>query len=91
MATNETLELPESRWIDLRGPVHYLEWAGPADAPAFVCLHGLGGSLLNWALVAPGLAERGRTIALDLSGFGLTPPEGRGTSVVRAGGSWTVS
>ena len=86
MTPNE-LELPESRWVDLRGPVHYLEWPGPAGAPAFVCLHGLGGSLLNWALVAPGLAERGRVLAVDLAGFGLTPPAGRRTSV---GANWKL-
>jgi pimeloyl-ACP methyl ester carboxylesterase len=53
----------------------------------FVCVHGLGGSLLNWAPVAPGLARHGRVIALDLSGFGLTPPEERGAGV---GSNWKV-
>ncbi len=47
----------------------------------FVCVHGLGGSLLNWAQVAPQLAKRGRVLALDLSGFGMTPPAGRGSDV----------
>jgi pimeloyl-ACP methyl ester carboxylesterase len=63
------------------GPVHYREWPGPVDGPTFVCVHGLGGSLLNWAGVAPDLAGRGRVMALDLAGFGLTPPEGRSTHV----------
>src|SRR5262249_51496041 len=74
-------ELPESRWVDVGGPVHYRQWDGPADGPTFVCAHGLGGSHLNWALVAPGLARRGRVVALDLSGFGLTPPAERGTGL----------
>jgi pimeloyl-ACP methyl ester carboxylesterase len=75
------LELPDSRWIDLGCRVHYREWPGPAAGPTFVCVHGLGGSLLNWALVAPGLARHGRVVALDLAGFGLTDPNGRGTGV----------
>jgi pimeloyl-ACP methyl ester carboxylesterase len=75
------LELPASRWIDADGPVHYREWSGPADGPTFVCVHGLGGSHLNWAGVAPGLARRGRVFALDLGGFGLTAPGHRGTGV----------
>jgi pimeloyl-ACP methyl ester carboxylesterase len=75
------LNLPESRWVEVGGPVHYREWPGPADGPTFVCVHGLGGSMVNWALVAPGLARRGRVLALDLAGFGLTAPNGRGTGV----------
>jgi pimeloyl-ACP methyl ester carboxylesterase len=75
------LELPDSRWIDLGCRVHYREWPGPADGPTFVCVHGLGGSLVNWALVAPGLARHGRVLAPDLAGFGLTDPNGRGTGV----------
>lgn len=70
-----------SRWTDVDGPVHYGEWPGPSKGPVFVCVHGLGGSLLNWAQVGPGLAERGRVLALDLSGFGMTPPAGRGSGV----------
>lgn len=77
----EALGLPPSQWVDLDGPVHYREWMGPADGPTFVLVHGLGGSLLNWAGVAPGLAERGRVVALDLAGFGLTPLEGRSAGV----------
>jgi pimeloyl-ACP methyl ester carboxylesterase len=83
----DRLGLPPERWTDVDGPVHYREWPGPASGPVFVLVHGLAGSLLNWALVAPGLAERGRTIALDLAGFGLTPPDGRGTAV---GSSWRL-
>src|SRR2546422_312011 len=74
------LQLPESRWADIAGPVHYREWTGPVDGPVFLCLHGLGGSNLNWALVAPGLASRGRVLAVDLAGFGLTPTAGRGSA-----------
>jgi pimeloyl-ACP methyl ester carboxylesterase len=83
----EALELPESRWVDVGGPVHYRGWEGPPEGPTFVCVHGLGGSLLNWAPVAPGLARRGRVIAVDLAGFGLTPLDGRGAGV---GSSWKL-
>jgi pimeloyl-ACP methyl ester carboxylesterase len=82
-----TLGLPESRWADVGGPVHYREWPGRADGRTFVCVHRLGGSHLDWAEVAPRLARRGRTLALDLAGFGLTPPAGRGTDV---GANWRL-
>src|SRR5256712_13604565 len=81
----EALGLPESRWADVDGPVHYREWSGPPAGPTFVCVHGLGGSHLNWAAVAPGLARPGRLIAMDLAGVGLTEPGGRGTGV---GADW---
>lgn len=34
-----------SRWIDLDGPVRYLDFGGPAGGPLIVCVHGLGGEL----------------------------------------------
>lgn len=71
-----TIEIPESRWTDLDGPVHYVAWDGPEER-TFVLVHGLGGSLLNWLAVGPGLARRGRVFALDLAGFGRTPRVGR--------------
>jgi pimeloyl-ACP methyl ester carboxylesterase len=71
----------ESRWISLDGPVHYAEWDGPADGPTFVCVHGLGGSHVNWLSVGPGLAKHGRVLAPDLAGFGRTPPEGRRSTI----------
>jgi pimeloyl-ACP methyl ester carboxylesterase len=71
----------QSRWISLDGPVHYAEWDGPADGPTFVCVHGLGGSHVNWFSVAPGLAKRGRVLAPDLAGFGRTPLEGRRSTI----------
>jgi pimeloyl-ACP methyl ester carboxylesterase len=41
-----------------------------------VLVHGLGGSTTNWDAVAPALARIGRVRAIDLPGFGLTPPRG---------------
>jgi len=67
----------ESRTVELDGPVHYAEWDGPDDGATFVLVHGLGGSHANWLSVAPGLARRGRVLAIDLAGFGRTAPAGR--------------
>lgn len=74
------LNLPQGRFLDLEGPVHYVEWEGPPER-TFVLIHGLGGSHLSWALVGPRLAERGRTIAIDLAGFGLTRRNGRSSKL----------
>jgi pimeloyl-ACP methyl ester carboxylesterase len=67
--------------VDLDGPVHYVEYGGPQDGPLVVCVHGLGGSLINWTAVAPSLSRTCRVIALDLAGFGRTRSHGRSTSV----------
>lgn len=77
----KSLNLPESRWVDVDGPVHYRVWAGPPGL-TFVCVHGLGGSHLNWAGVAPGLSRWGRVLTPDLAGFGLTPQAGRGSGLM---------
>lgn len=66
---------------DLDGPVHWIDFGGPDDAPPLVFVHGLGGSHLNWALIGQALAKGRRTIALDLRGFGLTPGTRRTTTV----------
>jgi pimeloyl-ACP methyl ester carboxylesterase len=69
--------VPEGRWVDLDGPVHYLDYGGPDDGPMVLLVHGLGGSVLNWAAIAPTLAETCRVMAIDLVGFGRTQPMGR--------------
>jgi len=71
----------DSRWVDVDGPVHYLDYGGPADGPLVVCVHGLGASHTSWWSLAPRLAGRARVLALDLAGFGRTPADGRGTDV----------
>jgi pimeloyl-ACP methyl ester carboxylesterase len=63
---------PTSRWADLGVPVHYVDHGGPADGPLLVMVHGLGGSLVNWAALAPLLTGTCRVLALDLIGFGHT-------------------
>jgi pimeloyl-ACP methyl ester carboxylesterase len=68
-----------STTLDVDGQIHVAEWGvGPVRT---VLVHGLGGSHLNWMLVAPQLARHGRVLAPDLAGFGLTPVAGRRTSV----------
>ena len=75
------VEFPPSLWADLDGPVHYVDFGGPAGAPLVVCVHGLGGSHANWLAIAPQLARTHRVLALDLGGFGLTRGGDRGTSL----------
>ncbi|HEY7719616.1 MAG TPA: alpha/beta hydrolase [Pedococcus sp.] len=72
---------PRSQWVDLDGPVHYLDFGGPADGPLLLLVHGLGGSVLSWSAVAPTLARTARVVAVDLAGFGRTEGLGRSTSV----------
>jgi len=67
------------QFIDLDGPVHYTDHGG--DGPPMVLVHGLGGSYLNWTSAAPKLARTHRVYAIDLAGFGLTPPAGRKSTV----------
>jgi pimeloyl-ACP methyl ester carboxylesterase len=46
-----------------------------------VAVHGLGGSAVNWAAIAPLLTDRCRVLAPDLAGHGLTQSLGRDTTV----------
>ncbi len=70
-----------SCWTDVDGPVHYLDFGGPARGPVIVGVHGLGGSAVNWSAIAPLLTGRYRFVAPDLAGFGLTRAAGRDTTV----------
>jgi len=54
------------------GPIHRVDFGG--RGALFVLVHGLGGSTANWIAVAEGLARHGRVLAVDLPGFGLSPP-----------------
>jgi pimeloyl-ACP methyl ester carboxylesterase len=79
-------ELPrgESRTADLGGPVHWVDYGGRAtgeERPTFVLVHGLGGSHLNWDLLAPHLTPHARVVALDLPGFGRSEPGDRRATV----------
>ena len=72
---------PISRWVDLGVPVHYVDHGGPAGAPLLVMVHGLGGSVVNWAALAPLLTGSCRVLAVDLIGFGHTQAGSHPTSV----------
>jgi pimeloyl-ACP methyl ester carboxylesterase len=61
-----------------------VDFGGAAGAPRIVLVHGLGGSHLNWCLLAPRLVAEARVLAVDLVGFGLTHPEGRAATVQTA-------
>ncbi len=54
---------------DLDGPVHWVDFGTPSDLPPIVFVHGLGGSHLNWALVAPALSANRRAVSVDLHGY----------------------
>lgn len=69
------------RTVDIGGPVAFEEWDGPRER-TFVLVHGLGGSHLNWRLVARDLASRGRVLVPDLAGYGLTPRAGRSSAIL---------
>lgn len=68
-----------SRHTDLDGPVHYVDYGGDDDACPVLLVHGLGGSSVDWWSVGPSLAAATgrRVLAVDLPGFGRTPPAGR--------------
>ncbi len=73
-----TLTLPPSQFVDIDGaPVHWVDFGGDESGGLAVCVHGLGGSLVNWMALAPLLTDRYRVIALDLAGNGRTPVGGR--------------
>ncbi len=79
--TEQRVASGQSRTVDLGGPVHYVDFGGPDDAPTVVLVHGLGGSHLNWDLLAPLLRPHARVLALDLPGFGRSEPGDRRTTV----------
>ena len=65
--------------VDLDGPVFVVDHGG--DGRPIVLVHGLGGSHHNWHALVPHIGHLGHLYALDLSGFGRTPPSGRGATV----------
>jgi pimeloyl-ACP methyl ester carboxylesterase len=67
----ESLAGMESRTVAVAGHrVHY-EAAGPADGPAVVLVHGLGGRAEDWLELAPYLVRAGYRVYMpDLPGYG---------------------
>ena len=78
---SETTAPGTSRTVDVDGPVHVVDYGGNPDGPVLVLVHGLGGSHLNWDLLAPRLTGAGRVLALDLPGFGRSEPGERRAGV----------
>lgn len=72
-----------SRWVDLPSPVHVAGLGG--EGVPVVCVHGLGGSYANWIPSARSLRSVGQVDAIDLPGFGLSPPapDGAGLDINR--------
>lgn len=69
----DTLIAPMSEYLDLdTGPVYWKDYGG--SGPLVVMVHGLGGSIATWDAVGPRLTDDARITALDLPGFGLSPP-----------------
>ena len=62
--------------------LHYLDFDGPRSSPLVVCVHGLGGSALNFGAFGPLLTHRHRMLALDLPGHGRSEA---GTASSRTG------
>ncbi len=65
--------------IELRGPVHGIDYGG--EGRLVLLVHGLGGSSINWTEVGEGMTRLGRVVAPDLPGFGRSPPAGRSATV----------
>lgn len=66
---------------DVDGPMHYLDFGGPSDAPLMILVHGLGASSLSWSDLARRMTDDYRVVAPDLVGFGHTAPDRRGVTV----------
>jgi len=67
--------VPEPETIEVAGRrIRYLE-LGEGEGPPVVFIHGFGGDLANWQYNQEVLAERHRTIALDLPGHGGSSKE----------------
>lgn len=65
--------------VELDVPVRIVDYGGTGRA--LLLVHGLGGSAENWAAVGPRLSDHARVVALDLAGFGRTPPGDRRATV----------
>jgi pimeloyl-ACP methyl ester carboxylesterase len=64
MTTTHNQAIADLNWRDYGG-----------DGEVMLLVHGLGGSLANWDAVGPRLAKDRRVLAIDLPGFGLSPPQ----------------
>jgi pimeloyl-ACP methyl ester carboxylesterase len=63
-------------------PIRYVDLGGGGGAPV-VFVHGLGGNWQNWLENLPRIAQERRALALDLPGFGESPPPREDISISR--------
>lgn len=82
------LQLPTDRLVEVDGrPVHVVQ---RGEGEPLVLLHGFGASTYSWRLVVPELAERYRTVAIDLNGFGFSQRPAEAAAYTVAGQLATV-
>jgi 2-hydroxy-6-oxonona-2,4-dienedioate hydrolase len=63
-------QAPQEKSVTVFGAkINYVEAGDPAK-PKVILLHGLGGSIANWALTTPALAQDYHVFVLDQVGFG---------------------
>lgn len=73
--------VPRERIVDLGSPVRIVDHGGTGRT--LLCVHGLGGAALDWSVIAPELTRLGRVLAVDLPGFGDSPPLRGGATLGR--------
>lgn len=70
------MEAPlSSRYVDVGRLIHVADYGGAGEP--IVCVHGLGGSHVNWMAMGHALSRVGHVTAPDLPGFGLSPAHRR--------------
>jgi pimeloyl-ACP methyl ester carboxylesterase len=70
----EVIDLaPDAYFVEVDGERVHVRHEGPADGPAVVLIHGVGGSTFSWRRALPRMTDAGfRVLAMDLRGFGLS-------------------
>lgn len=71
--------------------LHFRDTDGPAGAPTFFHVHGLGGSAANWTDLATALSGQFGSIAIDLPGWGLSDPAPDGDYSIAAAARWVTA
>ena len=67
-----SLDTPRFAWVSV--PSVTLNHVSRGSGSPLLLVHGLGGGWRSWSPILDGLAERREVIAVDLPGFGETPP-----------------
>ena len=72
VAHRESSDAVRHRWIDVGGVRIFYRECGPAQAPVLLLPHGYPCSSFAFRNLMPALADRWRTVAPDLPGFGYS-------------------